>query len=127
LNLKIAVLRVDFVAKPENAAEVQTIVGDLIVRAEFHREGLQSSMVLVSDRESRLVTLLTLWDAGRFESAKSRLTKRTQRLITGIADGPIRVRTGVAHVLDPRSSPKLTLNDLRPDELAELLDIANAD
>jgi len=30
-------------------------------------------------------------------------------------------------VLDPRSSPKLTLNDLRPDELAELVDIANAE
>lgn len=126
-NPRIAALRVDFVAKPANAAEIHTAVTELIVRAELHREGLESSMLVVSDRESRLVTLLTLWDAGRFEKAKERLTAWMQRLVADLAEGPIRAHTGVAHVLDPKSSAKLTLADLRPDELAELVDIANAE
>jgi hypothetical protein len=124
---RIAALRVDFVAKPGTAMDLDAEIRELIVQAELHREGLQSSMLLVSDRESRLITLLTLWDADRFERARERLTTWMQRMLADLADGPIRARTGLAHVLDPKSSAKLTLADLRPDELAELVDIANAD
>jgi len=123
----VAVLRIDFVVKPGLTVDLPTSVGELIVRAELHREGLESSVVLVSDRESRLVTLLTLWNAERFEQAKDRLTSWTERLIADLADGAMRTYTGQAHFLDPKSSTKLTIADLRPDELAELVDMSNAE
>jgi len=127
LSKRIVALRVDFVAKPGQSEELETTVGELLAEAELYREGLESSMLLVSDREARLVTLLTLWDAERFDHSRERLAEWTQKLIAGITDGPIRSYTGMAHFLSPRATSKLTLADLRPEEIAELVDMANSD
>jgi len=125
LSTRIVALRIDFVAKPGQSEELETTVGELLAEAELYREGLQSSMLLVSDREARLVTLLTMWDAERFDRSRERLTAWTQKLIAGITDGPIRTYTSKAHFLSPRATSKLTLADLRPEEIAELVDMAS--
>lgn len=124
---RVAGLRVDFVAKPDRAEDMDCAVNDLLVRAELYREGLQSAVLLVSDRESRLVTLLTFWDAARFERSRERLTSWTLKLVSSLADGSLRANSSVARFLDLHSSAKLTLADLRPEEIAELVDIANSE
>jgi hypothetical protein len=122
----VITLRVDFVSKPGGEREIAGEVGDLLAEAGLHQKGLTASMLLVSDREARLVTLLTLWDAERFSPSRERLTAWTLKLVAQFADGPLRASTAVAHFLLPKDSTKLTLSDLRPAEIAELVEIATA-
>ncbi len=122
----VIALRIDFVAKPEHKANLASEVGKLFAVAGLHEEGLQASMLLVSDREVRVVTLLTLWDGERFHSQRDRLTSWTLKLIANFADGSVRAFTNVAHFLLPEASTKLTLSDLRPAEIAELVEIVAA-
>jgi hypothetical protein len=122
----VITLRVDFVCKPGGEREIAGEVGDLLAEAGLHQKGLTASMLLVSDREARLVSLLTLWDAERFSPARERLTAWTLKLVAQFADGPLRASTSVAHFLLPKDSTKLTLSDLRPAEIAELVEIVTA-
>ena len=121
----VIILRVDFVSKPSKC-EIATEVGDLLAEAGLHQKGLKASMLLVSDREARVVTLLTLWDAERFNLARERLASWTMKIVAQFADGPLRASTSVAHFLLPKASTKLTLSDLRPAEIAELVEIMTA-
>lgn len=123
---QVITLRIDFVAKPEHKNEIASHVGNLLAEAGLHQKGLQASVLLVSDREVRVATLLTLWDADRFNLERERLTSWTLRLMTGLSDGPIKANTSVAHFLLPKESTKLTLSDLRPAEIAELVEIVAA-
>jgi hypothetical protein len=123
---QVTALRIDFVARPGDTSDVATDVGDLLAQAGLHRKGLQASMLVVSDREVRLMTLLTLWDAQRFNSGRDRLTSWTLKLVSRFADGPVRAYTGVANFLLPQAAAKLSLSDLRPAELAELVEIVAA-
>jgi hypothetical protein len=122
----VIILRVDFVSKPSNKCEIAGEIGDLLAQAGLHQKGLTASMLLVSDREARVVTLLTLWDAERFNPARERLTSWTLQVVAQFADGPLRAHTSVAHFLLPKESTKLTLSDLRPAEIAELVEIVTA-
>ena len=121
----VIILRVDFVSKPSKC-EIATEIGDLLAEAGLHQKGLKASMLLVSDREARVVTLLTLWEAERFKLARERLASWTLKIVAQFADGPLRASTSVAHFLLPKASTKLTLSDLRPAEIAELVEIMTA-
>jgi hypothetical protein len=123
---KVMGLHIDFVVKPSNTKNLASEVARLFAEAGLHQEGLQISMLLVSDREVRVVTLLTLWDGERFNPARERLTASTAKLIANFADGPVRTCTNATHFLLPQASTKLTLSDLRPAEIAELLEIVAA-
>jgi hypothetical protein len=123
---KVITLRVDFVSKPDNTCEIAAEVGELLAEAGLYQKGLKASMVLVSDREARVVTLLTLWDADRFNPSRERLTTWTLKIVAQFADGRLHARTSVAHILLPKESTKLTLSDLRPAEIAELVEIVAA-
>src|SRR6266481_8119410 len=123
---QVITLRVDFVSRPDNKCEIAAEVRELLAEAGLYQKGLKASMVLVSDREARVVTLLTLWDAERFNSARERLTSWTLKTVAQFADGPLRASTSVAHFLLPKESTKLTLSDLRPAEIAELVEIMTA-
>jgi len=123
---QVMTLRIDFVAKPGHKKEIASEVGELLSDSGLHREGLQASVLLVSDREVRVATLVTLWNAERFNPARERLTSWTLKLVARVADGPVRACTSVAHLLLPKESTKLTLSDLRPAEIAELVEILAA-
>jgi len=123
---QVIALRIDFVAKPCPKTNLASEVGRLFAEAGLHREGLLASMLLVSDREVRVVTLLTLWDGERFNPEREKLTAWTLKLISNLTDGSVRAFTNVAHFLLPQASTKLTLSDLRPAEIAELVEIVAA-
>src|SRR5438445_12912546 len=83
---QVTALRIDFIAKPGDAIDVASAIEELLDQAGLHNEGLQVSMLLVSDREVRLVTLLSLWDAERFNAGRERLTSWTLKIVAGLAD-----------------------------------------
>jgi hypothetical protein len=123
---QVITLRIDFVSKPSNKCEIAAEIEDLLTEAGLHQKGLMASMLLVSDREARVATLLTLWNGERFHTARERLTSWTLKIVAQVADGPLRAHTSVAHFLLPKASTKLTLSDLRPSEIAELVEIVAA-
>jgi len=123
---QVITLRIDFVSKPSNKCEIAAEVEDLLAEAALYEKGLMASMLLVSDREARVVTLLTLWDGEQFHAARDRLTSWTLKIVAQVADGPLRAHTSIAHFLLPKASTKLTLSDLRPSEIAELVEIVAA-
>jgi len=123
---QVIALRIDFVAKPCHKTNLACEVGRLFAEAGLHGEGLQASVLLVADREVRVVTLLTLWDGERFNPEREKLTAWTLKLISNFTDGSVRAFTNVAHFLLPQASTKLTLSDLRPAEIAELVAIVAA-
>jgi hypothetical protein len=123
---QVNALRIDFVASPGNSRDLASDIAKLLEHAELHREGLQASMLLVSDRETRLVTLLTLWQADCLQTGRERLTSWLVKLVSRFADGPPRAHTSVARFLLPSVTSKLTLSDLRPEEMAELVEIVTA-
>jgi len=110
---QVIALRIDFVAKPCPKTNLSSEVGRLFAEAG-------------SDREVRVVTLLTLWDGERFNPEREKLTAWTLKLISNLTDGSVRAFTNVAHFLLPQASTKLTLSDLRPAEIAELVEIVAA-
>jgi hypothetical protein len=119
-------LRIDFVVKPENTADVASGIRALIEQAGLHQEGLQSSVFLVSDREARVATLLTFWDGQRFSSAKERLTSWTLKLVAHFADGPVRTSTGVANIFASLDTPQFPPHAARPNEFVPLPEFAAA-
>lgn len=123
---RVIALRVDFVAKPSHKSNLAAELGELFAASGLHEAGLQASLLLVSEREVRVVTLLMLWDGERFFPQRDRLVSCTSKLIANVADGSVRSVTNVAHFLLPEASTKLTLSDLRPAEIAELVKIVAA-
>jgi hypothetical protein len=123
---QVIALRIDFVARPSHKSNLAAELGELFAAAGLHEAGLQASLLLVSDREVRVATLLMLWDGERFTPQRDRLVSWTLKLIANFADGSVRAFTNVAHFLLPQASTKLTLSDLRPAEIAELVAIVAA-
>lgn len=93
----VIALHLDFVAKPEGARSLQRELASVLEDAGLVREGLQSGLLLVSDREARLVTLLTFWDAQLFATGRARRITWMQKLLLPFADGPVRAQTSAPH------------------------------
>jgi hypothetical protein len=89
----VVALHLDFVAKPEGTRELNSLIGAVLKAGGLVKEGLETAVLLVSDREARLVTLLTFWDASRFANARERRITWMQKLLAPFADGPIRAQT----------------------------------
>jgi hypothetical protein len=88
----VVALHLDFVAKPNGARELNRELGSVLKKAGLAQEGLETGLLLVSDREARLVTLLTFWDAERFQSGRERRIGWMQKLLVPFADGPVRAQ-----------------------------------
>lgn len=97
----IVTLHLDFVAKPEGTRLLYRELGELLKDAGLMREGLETGLLLVSDREARLVTLLTFWDAQRFRAGRERRIAWMQKLLAPFADGPVRAQTSAPHFVLP--------------------------
>ena len=95
----VVALHLDFVAKPEGARELNSLVGAVLEEAGLAKEGLETALLLVSDREARLVTLLTFWDVGRFANARERRIAWMQKLLAPFADGPVRAQTSTPQLV----------------------------
>jgi len=121
-SCRVVALHLDFVAKPEGTRQLNSLVRTVLEQAGLEDEGLETALLLVSDREARLITLLTFWDAGRFSNARERRIAWMQKLLAPFADGPVRAQTTMPQFLLPETSAGLDVDDLSrgPRELAHL-------
>lgn len=108
----VVALHLDFVAKPESARQLDFLLGRALQQAGLGEEGLLTALLLVSDREARLVSLLTFWDADRFSEARERRIAWMQKLLLPFADGPVRAQTTMPQFLLAEPSGTLGVDHL---------------
>ena len=106
-------LSVEFVAKPEETHRVQSAIPAALAGALEEVSGFAGCLVMISDQEARLVTVVTLW-AGDNRLRQCRENARwVQKLLAPYLDRLLRVQTLIAHL------PALRPNQQETDSAGE--------
>jgi len=121
----VVALHLDFVAKPAGTSELNRELGLVLKDAGLVREGLETGLLLVSDREARLVTLLTFWDGQRFANGRERRIAWMQKLLAPFADGPVRAQTSSPQFVLAEPATQFVMSTCRTDDVAEFAQAAS--
>jgi hypothetical protein len=95
---------VEFVAKPQEAHRVQAAVPAALAGALQGVSGFAGCLVMISEHEARLVTVITLWVGDDRQKQCRENARWVQKLLTPYLDRCQRIQTLSAH------SPALPLN-----------------
>ena len=91
-------MSVEFVAKPQEAHRVQTAIPAALAGALQNVSGFAGCLVMVSEQEARLVTVITMW-VGNDRLKQSRENVRwVQKLLAPYVDRCLRVQTLAAQL-----------------------------
>jgi hypothetical protein len=106
----VIALTVEFVAKPRVAQRVKTIIPATIAGAFDGVNGFAGYLMMVSDQEPRLVTVVTLWKGDNPFTSGRENAPRVRKLLAPYWDRCLRVQTSVAHLprffaIPPRLDP----------------------
>jgi hypothetical protein len=91
-------LSIEFVAKPSEACRVESAIPAALAGSLKEVAGFAGSLVLISDREARLVTVVTLWTGEDRLKYRDRNVRWVQALLAPYLDRCVRVRSMVAHL-----------------------------
>ena len=94
----ITALSIEFVAKPQEAHRVQAAIPAAIAGALKDVTGFAGCLVMISDQEARLVTVITLWSGNERVKCCRENVRWVNALLTPYLDRRIRVQTMVAHL-----------------------------
>ncbi len=100
----VVALRIDFVVKPGKDEKVRETI-DTILENSFggEREFLQA-LVLESESEVRLVTVITFWSSNGFAECRERRVNWLRQKLAQYLDQSLRVQTFLARVLGAKES-----------------------
>jgi hypothetical protein len=104
----VTALSVEFVAKPQEAHRVQAAIPAALAGALKDVNGFAGCLVMISDHEARLVTVITLWAGSDRARCCSQNVRWVKALLKPYLDRCLRVQTMVAHL------PVLPLLDFLP-------------
>ena len=94
---KVTALSVEFVAKPLEARRIQSAIPAALAGALQDVSGFAGCLVMISEQEARLVTVITLW-MGEDRLKQCRDNARwVHKLLTPYVDRCLRVQTLAAH------------------------------
>ena len=100
----VIAMRVDFVVKPGKEESVSETI-DTILENSFGRErDFLHALVMVSEMESRLVTVITFWNSNGFAEARERRVNWLRQKLAQYLDQSLRVQTCCARVLGSKDS-----------------------
>lgn len=117
---RITALHIEFVAKPNEAHKVHSVLPSALHGALEGVAGFAGSFVMVSNYEARLVTVVTLW-AGEDRARRCEENVRWVRaLVAPYLDRCLRVQT-LATFLPPATAP---VQDLQSCSVLESADFA---
>lgn len=91
-------LSVEFVAKPQEAHRVESAIPAALASSLKEVAGFAGSLVMISDQEARLVTVVTLWTGEDRLKHRDRNIRWVQALLAPYVDRCLRVRSMVAHL-----------------------------
>ena len=100
----VTALRAEFVIKPGNEERVRETIELMLANSFCRDRQFLHALVLVSEMESRLVTVLTFWQSGGFAEARERRVIRMRQKLAPLLDQSLRVQSFTAHVMDGRTS-----------------------
>jgi hypothetical protein len=86
------------VAKPQEAHRVQAAIPAAIAGALKDITGFAGCLVMISDQEARLVTVVTLWTGNERVKCCRENVRWVNALLAPYLDRRIRVQTMVAHL-----------------------------
>jgi len=112
----VTALSVEFVAKPQEAHRVQATIPAAISGALKDVAGFAGCLVMISDQEARLVTVVTLWAGEDRVKRCGQNVRWVHTLLKPYLDRCLRVQTMVAYV--PLSSLLPLLPAIRPETIA---------
>ena len=112
----VTALSVEFVAKPQEAHRVEAVIPAAISGALKDVAGFAGCLVMISDQEARLVTVVTLWAGENRVKRCGQNVRWVQALLKPYLDRCLRVQTMVAYV--PLSSLLPLLPAIRPETMA---------
>jgi hypothetical protein len=97
-------LRAEFVIKPGNEEKARETI-DLILASSFCRDRqFLQALVLVSEMEARLVTVITFWNSESFAEARERRVAQLRRKLQPYLDQSLRVQSFSAHIMDGKTN-----------------------
>jgi hypothetical protein len=94
----VTALSVEFVAKPQEAHRVESAIPAAIAGALKDVTGFAGCLVMISEQEARLVTVVTLWAGDDRVKRCGQNVHWVQALLKPYVDRCLRVQTMVAHV-----------------------------
>jgi hypothetical protein len=105
----VTALSVEFVAKPQEAHRVEAVIPAAIAGALKDVAGFAGCLVMISDQEARLVTVVTLWAGDDRVKRCGQNVRWVRALLKPYLDHCLRVQTMVAHVpVLPANKPETT-------------------
>ena len=94
----ITALSIEFVAKPQEAHRVEAAIPAAIAGALKDVTGFAGCLVMISDQEARLVTVVTLWAGSDRVKCCNQNVRWVHALLAPYLDRRLRVQTMVAHL-----------------------------
>lgn len=95
----------EFVAKPEQAAGATLSLPAAIQSGLEDVAGFAGSLVMVSDQEARLITVIIFWDGTDARRGCERSVRRVRALLAPYMDRCLRVQNLFAHLPKPQGLP----------------------
>ena len=97
-NSQVSALSIEFVARPHEAHRAQSAIPPALAGAFKEVTGFAGCLVMVSDQEARLVTVVTLWTGNERVKCCRENVRWVNALLAPYLDRRIRVQTMVAHL-----------------------------
>jgi hypothetical protein len=89
----VVALTIEFVAKPQAVRDVHSAIPEAINADLRDVTGFAGCLTMISDQESRLVTVVTFWTGEDRAPRCSEVTRRVQKLVSPYLDRCLRLRT----------------------------------
>lgn len=99
----VIALRAEFVLKPGNESKVRETIEMVMANSFFRDRQFLHALVLISEMESRLVTVLTFWETDGFAEARERRVVRMRQKLQPFLDQSMRVQSFTAHTIEART------------------------
>lgn len=90
-------LSIEFVAKPEKAKSASAFLPKALLGALKEVAGFAGCVVLCSDQEARLITVITFWTGNDCHQRCNENVRWVRALLASYADRCLRVQTLLAH------------------------------
>ncbi len=95
-------LRAEFVLKPGKEGKVHETIDEIVSNSFSQDKEFLQGLVMVSEMESRLVTVITFWHQDGFAEARARRVRWLSERLAPYLDKSMRVQAFSAHVMEAK-------------------------
>jgi hypothetical protein len=108
-------LRAEFVIKPGNEEKVRETVHLILANSFCRDRQFLQALVLISETEARLVTVITFWNSESLAEARERKVAWLRRKLHPYLDQSLRVQSFSARIMDGKTNSNAATMGLAED------------